>query len=262
MRKILVILAAMALLFPGIIQAQSRPGIDIEVLGVNNTRGEREWRDLIRAEPGQVIEFKADIYNRGQEVARNVQVWVEPGRDGNSPSPTIQVHVRTDNTARAQDSAAVTISMAQQTGNLVVRPRSAVGGLGSGHPINLGNQPVNLGDLPPGPNPMQVSFLADVVVPATPTSRPTSYPTPTDVAITPTPRDRVLGIAATVTPTPTMTPAPKVFPTHTPTPTLVPKGGDLPPKTPDTGFGPWLGMTVISLGSAGYFLRRFSRQIW
>jgi hypothetical protein len=263
MRRIFAFISLIVMLiFPVSTHAQvSR--LDIDMLVNNYSAAPNIWEGLVRVRPGETAEFKADIFNRGTEVARNVQVWIELGPSIPSPQPTVKFHARADNQPEVTGTSSVIINMAQDLGNLVLRPGSAIGGVGAGRPINLGTQPVGVGDLPPGPNPIQVRFLADVVVAPTPTSTPISTPTihPTTTPYpthTPYPtQQQVLGAATTVTPI--HTPFPKV--TATPAPVTYKK--ELPPKTPDTGFSsPAVGLAVSSMGGIGLLLRLASRKFW
>lgn len=225
--------------------SQEVPILQVNFIGVNNTTG-GSWGDPIYADPGNVIQFRADISNTVVgTTATNVRVKVDLP---SSPSSTqiATIHVASDNTSSADETATVILNSGSE--QLFYRPGHAVVLIsGVSTPLvpdtasdNLTTQYISIGDIPGGGDPYyaQVTFKADLSLTqqetptptptATPTATPTSTPTATPT-MTPTPTPTV-----TPTPTPTATPTetPTSTPTATPTLTPTPTPTETPTQTP------------------------------
>jgi hypothetical protein len=224
--------------------SQEVPILQVNFIGVNNTKG-GGWTDPIYADPGNVIQFRADVSNIIRDTtASNVRIKVDLPPSASS-NQIVTIHIDADNAAPIEETATVVLNSGEE--QLVYRPGHAVK-IASGVSTsispdtisaNLTSQEISISDIQGGAEYyVQVTFKADLSFHPTPTPTPTPSPTPTP---TPTP---------TQGPTPTPTPAPS------PTPQVL--AAEAPPTLPKTGVSLGIGAGLFALGSLGvYFYKRF-----
>ena len=228
--------------------SQEVPILQVNFIGVNNTKG-GGWTDPIYADPGNVIQFRADISNIVRDTtASNVRIKVDLPPSASS-TQIATIHIDADNAAPTEETATVILNSGEE--QLVYRPGHAVR-IASGTSTsispdtisaNLTTQEISIGDIQGGAEYyVQVTFKADLSFHPTPTPTPTSTPSPT-----PTP-----------TPTPTQGPTPTPTPTPAPSPTPQVLAAEAPPTLPKTGVSLGIGAGLFALGSLGVYLyKRF-----
>lgn len=218
------------------------------MLAFNNAQQQGTWTDPVSANPGEVVEFKIQARNDGDQPAEHVQVW--GAQDGQLPQdPAKQLIVRsriaTSSFGGNEETDTATVNILGDIPQGMrfaghVRVNGVTDVYNCPNFCDLGNFPavltgMEVGTIQPGdfvevaykvyitniPGPTPTPTMTPTPTP-TPTGVPTATPTPTGVpTATPTPTG-----APTVTPTPTgaptATPTPTGAPTATPTPTGVP----------------------------------------
>lgn len=224
--------------------SQEVPILQVNFIGVNNTKG-GSWTDPIYADPGNVIQFRADVSNIIRDTtASNVRIKIDLPPSASS-TQIATIHIDADNAAPTEETATVILNSGEE--QLVYRPDHAVK-IASGVSTsispdtisaNLTNQEISIGDIQGGAEYyVQVTFKADL------SFHPTPTPTPTPTA-TPTP-----------TPTPTQGPTPTPTPAPSPTPQVL--AAEAPPTLPKTGVSLGIGAGLLALGSLGVYLyKRF-----
>ncbi len=224
--------------------SQEVPILQVNFIGVNNTKG-GGWTDPIYADPGNVIQFRADVSNIIRDTtASNVRIKVDLPPSASS-NQIVTIHIDADNAAPTEETATVILNSGEE--QLVYRPGHAVkiaGGVSTSISpdtisANLTSQEISISDIQGGAEYyVQVTFKADL------SFHPTPTPTPTPTA-TPTP-----------TPTPTQGPTPTPTPAPSPTPQVL--AAEAPPTLPKTGVPLGIGAGLFALGSLGVYLyKRF-----
>lgn len=166
--------------------------------------------DPVSASIGDVVEFRLNITNTGDEPARNVRVQMSLPGNVSGGAISSNIRVVSNNASEVQDSATVNAPSTGTSKSLTYLPGHAfvITNAGTSSLEAIGSfGEVSIGDIAPGPsNFVEVGFKATLTEVAAPTPTPTPTPTPIP------------------TPTPTPTPGPTATPAPTATPTPAPQG--------------------------------------
>jgi hypothetical protein len=191
MKKLIFLIIGLFLVLPVFsVYAEERPQLNVKLLSANSSHG-GGWSDDLSANPGDNIEFRAEITNTGGSTARDVRIKVElrPNYPTVFPFAIANVTSPSSNYSTS-DSTNLKINGSTQA-KLTYVPGYLVGGYGSGSRLNpdsssanITTQEISLGDLPAGNRIYQVAFMTNL----NPTlATPTPIPTSTTPIFTPTP---------------------------------------------------------------------------